>query len=203
MNNGNQNQWTKVSDVSNNERFEPHKNENNQSYPRSIEGYFIKTREIAGMDNKYFKSHEIVMVMPDGSHKHFDITGGVSLDKKLEATPLNTYVRIDYLGRVQSKHSGRQPFKNWEVYAAAGAVTYDKIPKPASQAQAPQANIPAPTAPPTNPFPTQQQGSFTPPPVQQNNPFPPQGTPPPVQGNGAFPTFPAGQGNPFPKDPPF
>lgn len=153
MNNGNASQWTKVSDVSNNERFEPHKHENlNDGYPTAIEGYFIKTRDILGTDNKYFKSHEIAIVNPSGNlGKHFDVNGGVSLDKKLESIPLGSYVRIQYLGRVASKHPGRNPFKNWDVFVANGVkpleqMAQDEVPGNPTKAPAPP-SAPAITPP--------------------------------------------------------
>jgi len=176
MNNGNQNPWQKVSDVSNNDRFEPHKNEGNSQYPKFLEGYYTKTREIAGLDNKYFKSHEIVTVAPDGTSKAYDVSGGVSLDKKLESTPLNSYIRIEYLGRVPSKHPGRNPFKNWEVYVNQNAVPFNQL------------NIKAAAAPVNTPPPA--------PPVQQTPP-PAFGNPPAFGGSNssAPPPFPPTGGN--------
>ena len=174
MNNGNANPWTKVSDASNNERFEPHKHENlNDGYPKFLEGYYVKTRDILGSDNKYFKSHEVAVVNPNGNlGKHFDVNGGVSLDKKLEAVPLGSYIRIEYLGRVPSKHPGRNPFKNWEVYKANGVkpieqMVQDPIDNNPTKAPAPPvAATPAfvPGTPPTPPVPPA-------PPAAPANPF--------------------------------
>ena len=110
---------------SNNQRWEPTKNENNPGYPKFIEGYFKAFREMPG-GNGPFMVAEIQMMNPDGSLGILvDVSGGKVLEGKLGTIPLGSFIMIEFLGKVKGK--GPNTYNSWKTLVDEGAVPLHKI----------------------------------------------------------------------------
>lgn len=128
----NQNQTTERSytqvgsSSSNNPRWEPTKNAHNPQYPTTLEGYFVKLREITGA-NGTFKVAEIQTVDVNGTLSTLvDVSGGKVLDDKLSTIPLGAFIMIKFGGKQPSKTPGRT-YNVWETYIDENAIPYHQL----------------------------------------------------------------------------
>ena len=142
---------------SDNPRWEPNKNDANPSYPKELEGYFKKFTELPGRNGSFYVA-EIQMMNPDGTlGQCVDISGGKVLEDKLKTIALNSWIMIQYLGKVASK--GGNTYNDWKTFVDDGAVPLHQLmglPAPVQhfQQQAPVAQQQAPAfgQPAVNPF---------------------------------------------------
>lgn len=115
-----------VTGGSDNPRWEPHKNENNPKYPKVLEGYLRRLREING-PNGMFMVAEIAMVNPDGTPgKLIDVSGGVSLEDNLQKVPCGSYIQITFKGKKPSKTPGRT-YNDWHIGIDKNAIPYATV----------------------------------------------------------------------------
>jgi hypothetical protein len=161
-----ENRWKPVNPSSTNPRWEPNKNEGNPNYPTACEGYFKSLTPRVGPRGEFLVA--VISVMKDGVLNDVDVSGGKVLTDRLQNTPLNSYVRIEYKGKVPSKSGGS--YNMFDVFVDPGAVPLDKLPKQTVVAPATPA-APAPvftpqtagvSAPPTQPAQPVAQRPFTP-----------------------------------------
>lgn len=177
MNQNQQNQGTRnytevAAGGSDNQRWEPNKNENNPNYPKQIEGYFKKTTELPGKNGSFMVA-EIQLMNADGTFGAcIDVSGGRVLEEKLRAIPLNSFIMIQFKGKVQGKQN---TYNDWATFVDEGAIPLNQLmgvaPAPQQQVfnQAPVQNNMPPATQQTAPVfggnPTTNA------PAQQNNVF--------------------------------
>lgn len=132
MNNRN---FTEVQGGSNNERWKPQANEKNgmqfnPANPYNVrEGYFVETREVNGKDGT-FEIATFRPVNPDGSFgEDFDVTKDAVLSDRLSKVKINSYVRLEYQGRMHKKgYPANSPWSQtnsyhiWKVLVDENAV---------------------------------------------------------------------------------
>lgn len=145
---------------SNNQRWEPQKNENNPNYPKEIEGYFKSLKELPGQ-NGAFHVAEIQLMEQDGRTLGIcvDVSGGKVLADKLNKISLNSWVMIRFNGKVKGKLN---TYNDWSTFVDENAVPLNQligIPNPTNQQQVFQQQ-------PVQQAPVQQQPVFGQP-VQQ------------------------------------
>jgi len=124
----NQDNFEEVGGASNNPQWKPQdvKNFANPAYPKEIVGYYISTSERVG-PNGSFNVAVIARIDPATKEiKLFDVSGGSVLDKKLDEITLNSYIKIVYEGKAQSKTPGRT-YNIWKTFVDKNAVPYDKV----------------------------------------------------------------------------
>lgn len=163
------------SSSSNNPRWEPQKTELIQGAPFPVlDGYFKDLRELMGQKGP-FSVAVVTTVNPDGSlGQDVDISGGKTLEDKLNDVPLGTFIRIQYEGKVRSKSSGNH-YNNFKVFKDENAIPFSQL-GGHTKPQAQQSNNNAQVFNPNQNNQQQQsqpafnpQQSFQQPPVQQQN----------------------------------
>jgi hypothetical protein len=208
MNPNQQNQTRSYTEVaaggSDNQRWEPNKNDANPSYPKQIEGYYKTTKELPGKNGSFMVS-EIQMVNPDGSLGIcVDVSGGKVLEEKLRNISLGSFVMIQYKGKVQGKLNS---YNDWATFVDENAVPLHQLMGVPAPVQAPAFNqAPAAQQQSTNPFGNTQSAPapvFNQAPVNNSAPAFQQQAPvqqpfqaAPVQNNGQMQGM-QNQGNPF------
>ncbi len=128
MNQQNQNkrEWKEHQSTSNNQRWEPQKQNFDPNNPPYIQGYFKDLREQTGA-NGIFMIAVITLVNPDGSlAEDVDVSGGKVLDDKLGEITLGAYIMIKYGGKQASKTPGRS-YNIWNIYEDTAAVPYQNL----------------------------------------------------------------------------
>jgi hypothetical protein len=128
MNNQQNDRFQEVgSSSSNNPRWEPQKTPLIQGalFP-VLDGYFKDLRELVGQKGPF--SVAVVTTMnPDGTlGPDVDISGGKTLEDKLNDVPLGTFIRIQYEGKVRSKSSGND-YNNFKVFKDEGAIPFQQL----------------------------------------------------------------------------
>jgi len=115
------------SSSSNNPRWEPQKTELIQGAPLPfLDGYFKDLRELVGQKGA-FTVAVITTMNPDGSlGQDVDISGGKTLEDKLNEVPLGTFIRIQYEGKVKSKSSGNF-YNNFKVFKDDNAIPFSQL----------------------------------------------------------------------------
>jgi hypothetical protein len=128
MNNQQNDRFQEVgSSSSNNPRWEPQKTDLIQGAPLPVlDGYFKDLRELVGQKGA-FTVAVVTTVNPDGSlGQDVDISGGKTLEDKLNDVPLGTFIRIQYEGKVKSKSSGNF-YNNFKVFKDDNAIPFNQL----------------------------------------------------------------------------
>lgn len=115
------------SSSSNNPRWEPQKTDLIQGAPLPVlDGYFKDLRELVGQKGA-FTVAVVTTMNPDGTlGPDVDISGGKTLEDKLNDVPLGTFIRIQYEGKVKSKSSGNF-YNNFKVFKDEGAIPFQQL----------------------------------------------------------------------------
>lgn len=144
---------------SDNNRWEPTKNENNPNYPKQIEGYFKSFKELPGKNGSFMVA-EIQLMNQDGSlGACVDVSGGKVLENKLSEIPLGSWIMIQYLGKVSGKQN---TYNDWKTFVDESAIPLHQLLGVAAPVQnRSQSNQPA----------FQQNQAFNTTPAQQQSPF--------------------------------
>jgi hypothetical protein len=154
MNQGNgTSRFTEVGGGSQHPKWEPQKDANQ---PQRLEAYFTDQKTIPGSNGrKPFEVYTLTTINPNtGEHNHYDLAGGTVLDDRFSKIPLNSFVFVEYRGKVVSKAGFS--FHDWGTGFDANAVPYNKL-------------APAPVV--NNNMNNQQQGNFNNAPVQNQGNF--------------------------------
>lgn len=174
------------SSSSNNPRWEPQKTQLMQGQPFPVlDGYFKDLRELVGQKGPF--SVAVVTTMnPDGTlGQDVDISGGKTLEDKLNDVPLGTFIRIQYEGKVRSKSTGND-YNNFKVFKDDGAIPFQQLGGNVRvQQQAPAQQVFNPNQQQN----TQQQPAFNPQQSFQNAPVQNQQAFNPNQQNNGAPVF--------------
>lgn len=158
---------------SDNPRWEPQKNEMNNTYPKELSGYLKDTREIQGQ-NGAFMVAEIQMINQDGSPGNIvDVSGGKVLDDAIQKVDIGSFIMIRYEGKVKSKIGGRT-YNSWAIFVDDNAVPLQQLGgvDQGKMAQ-PKTIPPVNNTPETNNGPFSKTSSQDKPAVQQQNWTPP------------------------------
>lgn len=108
----------------------------NPNSPTNIlEGYYLSSQEIKGQQDRYFTVVTIRTMNPDGSFgEDFDVIGDTVLNDRLSKIAMNSYVRLEYQGRVHKKGypptspwSQTNSFHSWKVLVDKNAVPLDQL----------------------------------------------------------------------------
>lgn len=134
---------------SDNQRWEPTKNENNPNYPKQIEGYFKSFKELPGANGSFMVA-EVQLMNGDGTlGACVDVSGGKVLENKLREIALGTWIMIQFLGKVKGKLN---MYNDWKTFTDDNAVPLHQLmgtPAPVQQFSAPpvQQSVPVQNAP--------------------------------------------------------